>query len=263
MVAPTFPAATRDEIYRTLQRASRERGGRDACSSRATSIRPRRRSPWATCARATGALCRRSARAVARDVRLAELSLRSSDHVIVVGAGLAGWRFAESLRREGYRGAITIVGDEHHAPYDRPPLSKQVLAGKWDAREGRRWRRRSEGPRARRRRLRLGTSGRQTRRRERRRSNLTTARSLEGTHVVIATGTSARPLSFPSSRRARDAAHRDDAERLDRELRSLPSESVVAVIGGGFVGAEVATSMKTRGLDADRARGGRATAHRA
>ena len=49
--------------------------------------------------------------------------------VIVVGASLAGWRAVETLRAEGFHGAITLVGEELHLPYDRPPLSKQVLAG--------------------------------------------------------------------------------------------------------------------------------------
>jgi NADPH-dependent 2,4-dienoyl-CoA reductase/sulfur reductase-like enzyme/ferredoxin len=49
--------------------------------------------------------------------------------IVVVGASLAGLRAAEALRREGYTGALTIVGDEPGEPYDRPPLSKQVLLG--------------------------------------------------------------------------------------------------------------------------------------
>src|SRR5580693_5265985 len=53
------------------------------------------------------------------------------DSVIVVGASLAGWRATEGLRAEGFEGKITLVGEEAHLPYDRPPLSKQILAGKW------------------------------------------------------------------------------------------------------------------------------------
>src|ERR1700728_1533349 len=51
--------------------------------------------------------------------------------VIVVGASLAGWRAVETLRTEGFEGKISLVGEELHLPYDRPPLSKQVLAGTW------------------------------------------------------------------------------------------------------------------------------------
>ena len=51
--------------------------------------------------------------------------------VVVVGAPLAGWRAVETLRAEGFDGTISLVGDERHLPYDRPPLSKQVLAGTW------------------------------------------------------------------------------------------------------------------------------------
>src|SRR5262245_16462239 len=56
--------------------------------------------------------------------------MRSS--VTIVGASLAGLRAAETLRRDGFDGRITIIGDEPHSPYDRPPLSKHVLAGKWE-----------------------------------------------------------------------------------------------------------------------------------
>lgn len=52
------------------------------------------------------------------------------DRIVIVGASLAGLRAAESLRHHGHEGSITIVGDEPHRPYDRPPLSKQVLTGK-------------------------------------------------------------------------------------------------------------------------------------
>jgi NADPH-dependent 2,4-dienoyl-CoA reductase/sulfur reductase-like enzyme len=52
------------------------------------------------------------------------------ERVVVVGASLAGFRAAEELRAQGYAGTISMVGAEPHRPYDRPPLSKQVLAGK-------------------------------------------------------------------------------------------------------------------------------------
>ena len=52
--------------------------------------------------------------------------------ITVIGASLAGLRGVETLRSDGFDGRITLVGDESHQPYDRPPLSKQVLAGDWE-----------------------------------------------------------------------------------------------------------------------------------
>ena len=46
---------------------------------------------------------------------------------MIVGASLAGLRAAAALRHEGFTGSLTLIGDEPHEPYDRPPLSKQVL----------------------------------------------------------------------------------------------------------------------------------------
>ncbi|MET7339479.1 FAD-dependent oxidoreductase [Nonomuraea sp. NPDC005650] len=55
------------------------------------------------------------------------------NRVVIVGASAGGLATAETLRRTGYRGLITLVGDEPELPYDRPPLSKQLLAGQWEA----------------------------------------------------------------------------------------------------------------------------------
>jgi NADPH-dependent 2,4-dienoyl-CoA reductase/sulfur reductase-like enzyme len=57
---------------------------------------------------------------------------RPPERVVVVGASLAGLRACETLRTEGFGGTITLVGDEVHLPYDRPPLSKKLLAGEWE-----------------------------------------------------------------------------------------------------------------------------------
>src|ERR671913_105098 len=54
------------------------------------------------------------------------------EQVVVVGASLAGLRAAETLRGAGYRGLLTLVGAERHLPYDRPPLTKKLLAGEWE-----------------------------------------------------------------------------------------------------------------------------------
>ena len=50
--------------------------------------------------------------------------------VVIIGAGQAGFQTAASLRTEGFDGSITLIGEEQHLPYQRPPLSKGVLAGK-------------------------------------------------------------------------------------------------------------------------------------
>lgn len=52
--------------------------------------------------------------------------------VLVVGASVGGLAVAEALRREGYAGGLSLLGAEPHLPYDRPPLSKKVLAGAWE-----------------------------------------------------------------------------------------------------------------------------------
>ena len=54
---------------------------------------------------------------------------RAEGRIAIVGASLAGLRAAEALRQRGFEGSLTIIGNEPHEPYDRPPLSKQVLKG--------------------------------------------------------------------------------------------------------------------------------------
>src|SRR5580658_3748510 len=57
--------------------------------------------------------------------------LGPDDTVVVVGAAIGGLRTVEALRDGGFAGRLVLVGEEAHPPYDRPPLSKQVLAGTW------------------------------------------------------------------------------------------------------------------------------------
>ena len=54
------------------------------------------------------------------------------ERVVIVGASLAGLTAGETLREEGFDGEITLIGEEPETPYDRPPLSKQLLTGEWD-----------------------------------------------------------------------------------------------------------------------------------
>ena len=171
--------------------------------------------------------------------------LQSHDHVVVVGAGLAGWRLVESLRNEGYDGALSLIGDEPYAPYDRPPLSKQVLSGKWDiAKASLATHDHVTSLDAT---LRLGSAVTKL---DAAATSVTLADSstIEGTHVALALGCRARSLRTPSSGPLPSLRSRDDLERLNGALAPLAPDSVVAIIGGGFVGAEVATSLRARGF---------------
>jgi NADPH-dependent 2,4-dienoyl-CoA reductase/sulfur reductase-like enzyme len=171
--------------------------------------------------------------------------LGANDHVVVVGAGLAGWRFTEILRQLGYVGRVTLIGEETHAPYDRPPLSKQILSGKWGLEKAtlatpEKIERANATFLLGRRAVGLDVGAMSVR--------LDDDTVVAGTHVVIATGTKARSLSYDSSGPLLTLRTSDDAARLDRMVSSLEPESVVAIIGGGFIGAEVASSLLARGL---------------
>lgn len=171
--------------------------------------------------------------------------LKSSDHVVVVGAGFGGWRFVEALRREGFDGAVTLIGDEAYAPYDRPPLSKQVLVGKWEVEKATlATPERIEESRIT---LLLGSSAVGLDR-DAMSVHLADGSTVVGTHIVIATGTRARRLPFTADAHIHTLRSRADEERLRKDLDRIDPGSVVAVIGGGFIGAEVATSLHTRGF---------------
>nr|MBA3233458.1 FAD-dependent oxidoreductase [Propionibacteriales bacterium] len=58
-----------------------------------------------------------------------------TNHIVIVGGGLAGAKAAEALRDRGFDGPLTLIGDERHLPYERPPLSKSYLAGDADRAE--------------------------------------------------------------------------------------------------------------------------------
>lgn len=164
------------------------------------------------------------------------------DTVLVVGAGLAGARCAESLRAGGYDGRVLLVGEEPHPPYERPALSKQLLSGtktpeSLALRPDGYWQDREID-------VLLGT--RVIRIDARSRTAVTDGgRILPWRSLVLATGSRARtPDAFPPGVHVlRTLA---DAAGLQRELR--PGRRLV-VVGAGFIGGEVATSAATLGVD--------------
>ncbi|MFE7562769.1 NAD(P)/FAD-dependent oxidoreductase [Kitasatospora sp. NPDC057500] len=173
---------------------------------------------------------------------MAELSgTGQTDRVVVVGAGLAGAQCAAVLRRDGWQGRITLVGEEPHAPYDRPPLSKDVLLGKTDnpaldldfdrlgveLLTGRRATGLTPGGTG-------GTAG----------VLHTDAGDEPYDALVIATG--AEPRVLPGAERAHLLHTLDDALALRALLR--PGLRLV-LVGAGWIGAEVATAARAAGCE--------------
>lgn len=161
-------------------------------------------------------------------------------HVVVIGAGLGGLRTVELLRAEGFPGRISLVGDEPHQPYDRPPLSKQILAGQWP--EHRAALHRGELPDldiA----LHLGRSAVGA---DRAAVELDDGTRLAYDALVVATGV--RPRRLPGQP---DHPELHVLRTLEdcRGLRdSLSRARSLLVVGAGFIGAEVAATARTAGL---------------
>lgn len=163
--------------------------------------------------------------------------------ITVVGASLAGLRAIETLRREGYTGRLVAIGEEPHLPYDRPPLSKQFLKGAWDEE---RLALRRDGVEALDVEWRLGERA-QALDVAARAVELSSGETVPYDALLIATGAAARALPFG---RDLSGIHLlrtlDDAAGLRTELERLPR---VVIVGGGFIGMEVAASCRERGAD--------------
>ena len=161
--------------------------------------------------------------------------------IVIVGASIAGLRAAETLRREGYDDRVVLVGAEQHLPYDRPPLSKELLAGEWEPEQialrkqpyddlglDLQLGRRATG---------LDVSGRVV--------ELDDGETLPFEGLVVATG--ARPRTLPGTPPL-DGIFRalEDCLAIRSRLETRPR---VVVIGAGFIGSEVAATCRGRGLD--------------
>jgi 3-phenylpropionate/trans-cinnamate dioxygenase ferredoxin reductase subunit len=154
------------------------------------------------------------------------------DRIVVAGAGLAGLRVVEELRARGYDGAVTLVGAEARPPYDRPPLSKRLMTGAVDdttLRDD------------------LGSLGADLRFGERaqalRDGVLCTDRG-EHAFDALAVTTGASPVALGGTGRQRFLRTLDDALAL-REV--LVPGLRLAIVGAGWIGAELATAAVARG----------------
>jgi 3-phenylpropionate/trans-cinnamate dioxygenase ferredoxin reductase subunit len=163
--------------------------------------------------------------------------------VVVVGASLAGLRATETLRRDGFDGRLVLVGAEPELPYDRPPLSKQFLAGEAEPDQ---LGLRKLGYDDLAVELRLGTRAERLDL-ARRALDLDTGERLAFDGLVIATGSAPRVLpntpDLPGIFVLRTLA---DALAIRSALARRPK---VVVVGAGFIGSEVAATCRGRGLD--------------
>ncbi len=163
--------------------------------------------------------------------------------VAIAGMSLAGLRAAETLRREGFGGRIVAIGDEPHLPYDRPPLSKELLAGEAEPeaivlrKQGvddldLDWRLEARA-------VSLDAPGRML--------TLHDGEQIAFDGLVIATGSTPRRLpAQPELAGVFTLRTLDDALAI-REL--LDGHPRVVVIGAGFIGSEIAATCRRRGLD--------------
>lgn len=164
--------------------------------------------------------------------------------VVIIGAGHAGVEVAASLRGSGYRGPVTVVGAEGHVPYERPPLSKEMLddgadpvaislrpAAFFDDR-----------------RIRLLSGPAVGVDRVRQVVRVAGGRRVVYDHLVLATGATPRRLELPgvALRGVTELRTLDDALAL---RRSLAAAQRLVVLGGGFIGMEVASAARKRGVE--------------
>jgi 3-phenylpropionate/trans-cinnamate dioxygenase ferredoxin reductase component len=170
----------------------------------------------------------------------------ASGPVVIVGAGHAGFQLAASLRQAGFKDRVSLLNDEAHLPYQRPPLSKAYLKGtggpdslmfrpaKFYADQT----------------IELIADHATSIDRAARKLKLSSGSSLEYGHLVLATGARNRLLDIPNANlpEVRYLRILDDSEDMRKRLAS--SKRVV-VIGAGFIGLEFAATARIKGLEVD------------
>lgn len=171
----------------------------------------------------------------------------SAPGIVIVGAGQAGVQAAEALRAGGYDGPVTMLGNEPHGPYHRPPLSKAWLAGEMDAAQLV-----LRAPEVLARKgiaLRTGVAVRRIDRAART-VELDDGSRLPWTGLVLATGATPRRLAVPGANAAGVLPLRSRADAsavAERMAACVAQDRPVVVIGGGFIGLEVAATARKKG----------------
>jgi NADPH-dependent 2,4-dienoyl-CoA reductase/sulfur reductase-like enzyme len=162
--------------------------------------------------------------------------------IVIVGGGLAAARAAEQLRRSEFTGPITIVSDEDHLPYDRPPLSKEVLRAETDDVTLKPAEFYQENDIT----VRLGTAARSV---DTAAKTVTLADGSEIAYdeLIVATGLVPKNIpSFPDLEGIRVLRSFDDSLALRKHAGSAQH---AVVVGAGFIGCEVAASLRALGVD--------------
>jgi NADPH-dependent 2,4-dienoyl-CoA reductase/sulfur reductase-like enzyme len=162
--------------------------------------------------------------------------------IVIVGGGLAAARTAEQLRRSEFTGPISIVSDEDHLPYDRPPLSKEVLRAETDDVTLKPAEFYQENDIT----VRLGTAARSV---DTAAKTVTLADGSEIAYdeLIVATGLVPKNIpSFPDLEGIRVLRSFDDSLALRKHAGSAQH---AVVVGAGFIGCEVAASLRALGVD--------------
>jgi NADPH-dependent 2,4-dienoyl-CoA reductase/sulfur reductase-like enzyme len=167
----------------------------------------------------------------------------SDHHIVILGAGHAGGRAAEALRSAGFAGKVTLVGSENHPPYERPPLSKDLLAGNCAIErtylKPREFYEQSGIA------LRLGTLAAEIERKAQR-VRLADGTALPYDSLLLTLGARARRLALPGGSGAAVYYLRDIDDCLVLRDRLGPDKRLI-VIGAGFIGLEAAAVARGRG----------------
>src|SRR6476619_349558 len=170
--------------------------------------------------------------------------MTASTRIVVVGGGLAGAKAVEALRDEGFDGSLTLIGDENHLPYERPPLSKGYLAGNDDRASmdvhDQDWYAENKvdlvlGTAA----TSVDTSGKEV--------ELVDGRRFPYDQLLLATGSRARTLPLPGagSRGVLTLRQVEDSDAIGAAFGA----GGIAVIGGGWIGMETAANAREKGTE--------------
>lgn len=166
------------------------------------------------------------------------------EHIVIVGAGQAGGWAAQTLRKEGFSGKLTLVGEEPHVPYERPPLSKSILAGAAEIESAHLFKQPVFDELALSWRPNVAVTAIQRSTKE---VVLSTQEHLSYDKLILCTGGRARALAVPGAELPNIFTLRtiDDARALRKALEQAKR---AIVIGGGWIGLEVAATARAMGV---------------